>query len=943
MFEISFVEVLKYIGQESVSKIIDYISTALKEKQKKDLLKNRVVAQLDVEREYYRNDTQGHNIDFEALESSLVKCLGDEKVLLKLTTIDKSTRDLEMLRICNLCMQDTVAVTEVDKELVQKIVYRCIQVIDDYFIGLISEKEKALARCITDSIHKHIDVRIEELKLQSEKQFGEILHLMKEYQTTSLNMFDVESDNRYFINLIRSSLFLDRDNPKLSLGNMYISPMIRNGEESAIESISAWYKSNTPCMLLYGEAGIGKSSLVAKLVDRSSVDNDCADNPNQASVLAVALRDHCNAFSRLPDNYSAKDVLCELFGVKNIHALEKKLLILDGFDELTVLVTEFNEKVASDFILSLSDLCVNHNLNLHILFTSRKGYFSIPETCEGVVQETLCWTEKQVEEWCIRYSKLKPEQENWCKKFVQQYRYLPRNCPNDNRYEIVCIPFILYLCCNSNIDLYQEETVCQIYDQSFRTLLLRKHSAALVGSERFNSNVQDEHRRLMYWQYTKELAYQMFLLNTQNLSDACDSDDVKFVGLQNAKRRTIEVLKEQYSILVDEDELHPTEFLSVFSFAKSDGRSGIAFVHKTVYEYFTAVKLYEDYFAGFSQEYFAKNASEKATYEIVQHLIEAFRYHAIPEEIFLYLCEMSREAFNGKSKASSHGLDYPSFERTFLQSVANSSVNLISVGKPILEYFYPSDRTGIFDPISKQVSRAFHNTLWFISGHGYTNMDKRLDEWIGGILVRSDRSVTMRNWDLSNAFLENAVLTYADLRGTQLDHAVIRESDLSYVKLIDAKLCAARLSEVNLTKANLHGADLRNTMIDGLVLKGACLQDADLRFAVLKDVDLRNAKMSGVDLSNAKLLDAFLTGAVLRDADLGNASLREADLRFAHLEGAFLVGANLEAACLDGAVFEGAKYSDNHNYMTIFPEGFDPSKHGMVNISIVEGRCDSLV
>lgn len=80
--------------------------------------------------------------------------------------------------------------------------------------------------------------------------------------------------------------------------------------------------------------------------------------------------------------------------------------------------------------------------------------------------------------------------------------------------------------------------------------------------------------------------------------------------------------------------------------------------------------------------------------------------------------------------------------------------------------------------------------------------------------------------------------------------------------------------------------------LSGADLSGADLSAADLSGAHLFDADLRNADLSHVDLSAAYLSGADLFGADLRGAHLNGADLRGADLRGAHLSGAHLSGAH---------------------------------------------------
>ena len=63
----------------------------------------------------------------------------------------------------------------------------------------------------------------------------------------------------------------------------------------------------------------------------------------------------------------------------------------------------------------------------------------------------------------------------------------------------------------------------------------------------------------------------------------------------------------------------------------SGSETGVEFAHKTVGEYFTAVKLYEDYFG--------KIRVSSDADEVWEQIYQAFRYAKIPEDIMYVNCK----------------------------------------------------------------------------------------------------------------------------------------------------------------------------------------------------------------------------------------------------------------------------------------------------------------
>jgi len=144
-----------------------------------------------------------------------------------------------------------------------------------------------------------------------------------------------------------------------------------------------------------------------------------------------------------------------------------------------------------------------------------------------------------------------------------------------------------------------------------------------------------------------------------------------------------------------------------------------------------------------------------------------------------------------------------------------------------------------------------------------------------------------------DSLLQNADLSFANLRGADLH---------------DANLSAVNFTEANLSQCYLLDARLRGGQLALVEAEGALLQNADLRGA-----SLRGANLQGAILSNASLHSANFF-----DADLQNAQLQNTDLREAYLGNTNLCGANLRNATLTGAFFLETVICDS---FTTLPDG----------------------
>ena len=107
--------------------------------------------------------------------------------------------------------------------------------------------------------------------------------------------------------------------------------------------------------------------------------------------------------------------------------------------------------------------------------------------------------------------------------------------------------------------------------------------------------------------------------------------------------------------------------------------------------------------------------------------------------------------------------------------------------------------------------------------------------------------------------------------------------------------------------------------------------------------------LSGLYLGCADLVAADLSGVLLNYANLPGANLTDANLIGVNLHTAKLFGVNLTNAYLSDANLYGAQsrqsahwHGATYNDATIFPEGMNPEKFGMIyddTADVTEGAC----
>ncbi len=716
---------------------------------------------------------------------------------------------------------------------------------------------------------------VEKNKAEQDKNFSRIIELL----TSSSKDSYVDDDTYEYIKNYNRPLFLDKKS-NITLGNMYLEPQCEGRNMSANEAISECFNRDEQFFFVLGAAGVGKTSLVTKIIsDIYGISGqDSLLEFDKTDIHPVILRDKVSAIieKTKSDSYSALSVIRSIINIPDCN-LDGHLIILDGFDELCVLANEFNGKI---FVQKLiKDL---EATDIKIMITSRPMNEIIDQFYYRVPIIKLIWTESQIIEWCNKFSKLTKsnEEKEWCDRFKTNYSKLLKSNPIDRRLEMFSVPIILYLACKSNTVVEENDSIGKFYDKVFRSIADRKHSEQHKSSGVYVGAETERLYKLINWQFTKELAYQMFLNDTLTLTN-CDKYGID--RIEYAKNRTIAVLRERKKEISENTEIDTELYLAVSYFAKGQSE-GIEFAHKTVYEYFTALKLYEDYFACFNSEYFKEHDMDIAVEEVWNNIIEAFRYAKVSEDIFNYLNEMIRPVYTGLENEST-GFDYKNFEKCYIEGMKKHILSHLAIHSPIKEYLAEPI------PVNNQIGCAFRNLTWFLTGHKYNNdFGEFLPDSIREMISSDFSDINCKNWHLGYYDFSNINLSNAHFDGADLDHTTFENSIIQQ---------QASFKHANLSEAIMNGANLEGSVLDNACMVGTIINNANLVGTSLKGAYISEANLSESNLSNADLRDA-----VICDTNLSYASLRNADL----------TGADLAGSIHGSADFSGAKVSRANNY-----------------------------
>lgn len=660
---------------------------------------------------------------------------------------------------------------------------------------------------LEQNIIQNTNDKIEDLKLNISKISK---HESKSQDDTNV----IQNENWNYLNAYTKPLFLEGNNRLstsdnsvyVSLEHIYIKPSNENKTDLE-RRLKKWQRFGEPLInkstvfLLYGNAGVGKSSLVSWVIANNFFDKKCH---------AIALRNHIDDFDNIYNNKKSQrawSAVKKCFNCDTDIAYKDTILILDGLDEMCVLKPDFS---AESFLGELENFTYP---GVKILITTRSGYFKESEVSGSIITDTLKWNEKQITTWCSKYKNMHSNNqkiEKWCSDFPKKFKALPDNDENDKRKEIFCVPIILYICCVSNIDIGKHTTIVSIYDEAFKKIAHHEHNKDSIfeRTDNFNFEIQ--------WTYTKELAYQMFLSGELGLSN-------EYVNV--AQQRTKEIRNcAEYEIKSAAE-----RYFAVFPFASKNCKSqGVEFAHKTVSDYFSAVKLFEDYFDEIKNEI----TDEK----IWENIYQAFRYKSITPDIIKYLGDLIKKTDNYiEWRNKFFNAYYRGMENEYLWKIMHyNNINCYICQNLLLP---------------EQVAVAFRNLTWLLTELEFYKFDifysdKVISVFSSYILSNGkDCDIKCNNWKLNDFKLVGACLTTATLSGTYLINTHLYSANLSLANLSNSHLMGSDLSE-----ADLSGADLSNADLSNAVLSGANLSNTNLYKAILNKANLENIIISRNDL-----------------------------------------------------------------------------------------------
>ncbi|MDO4332113.1 MAG: NACHT domain-containing protein [Eubacteriales bacterium] len=505
------------------------------------------------------------------------------------------------------------------KDTVRNVLNQYIEKIETYIGGKMTDGEKAIYRELREQGHK----------LDAVCEAVEGFHRDRERK-------ELSAANGLYYKSFMEPLFLHKDsaNANVNLANLFVLPGYRQmsliGNGDIQQDLDAYLKyfvreEKTNILFIEGDAGVGKSSLVAYLnYHYERKDKKARGIIGDRTLLTVRLRDIRT--EKLKESGNLVSSILDYLSVESVERLEQicfgAVLILDGFDELCMI-----ENMSSDAERSLYDLRAFENFK--VIITTRPKYINIsgldfPKKYI-VIQH---FDAKQREAWLNGYI-------HTCRESVSDsVRDFLEKITDEDAFGICDTPMALYMIAAGKIDGDALQNEWALYHQIFYKELSETEYNKMFPNKNRNY-IHDilKYRDIVY-RISEEIAYRMYCTGNSRLylSEVELKEIIADFGIQDIKTR--ELSERCYALC---------------NYWKADSDRGVVeFYHNNIRDFFLCEKIFRE----INEEYAKIERNGKADMKSIAEKYCRLFVHGELEPIvpkFIYL-----RTLNGRAQMTSN-------------------------------------------------------------------------------------------------------------------------------------------------------------------------------------------------------------------------------------------------------------------------------------------------
>lgn len=636
--------------------------------------------------------------------------------------------------------------------------------------------------------------------------------------------------------------------------------------KNVAEYICKWLKdkrcSNSMSMLLvYGEPGSGKSSVLKKVVDELTN----SDEDKKTIVLALNLFE-----VTFVDAKTALDVVKQY--IKNeypwFYEADNRLgriLILDGLDEIKYKVYEKSQELIREL-------------------EGEKWKFDCKVVVSGRTQAVRKAKEKIDNYIDVEILPLyidEHEREKYINKVVDEKKLLEidlrldywdklqkefniaQNMPLQNsRFdELSRQPLLLFLIMwtakYSNINLMELKNTAELYDKIFECIYTREYSRKKAGGLKYKAE---------YSEYQKMLGHLGGCAYRNNSRSVSAKTIYEYCTVMDDKK-----LCENWIKLHQDD--NPSKLVLLFFLRENfkngndskstidDQKTEIEFMHKTFYEYLAAIEIirlmYEytktdDYNKKLKQIFymFSKNRVDDVIADFVKEII--LNENLMFEDEVITLAKY--DSILSEIVSSAYNVNYPV---------------MIGTGD-LSQYIYVENYQNLKNIVltyEKNISELIKVVTHFID-----------------ISKKNICKLKLENMEWGNVNIASWVLDYCNMGGSRMQNAILSGASFKYSDMKAAILIMSTADR----------ADFSNTTLDGTDFTGTFLSAANFSYTVIKDAVFDFANIEGGYFNDSELYDVSFWGTNLIAVKFDYASLKKVSFRRIDFTRADMTGVTID-------------------------------------------------
>ena len=681
-------------------------------------------------------------------------------------------------------------------------------------------------------------------------------------------------------------------------------------------------KADIRLIFLLGQPGQGKTSfchrLVYDLVNAEDV---------QKPFFYIRLRDIDDVKSLM---YHPLDTLLkEAHDCLDTHAfskavLKKSIWMLDGLDELEMssslekdLVNTFCEKLQQQ---------VEKYPNLQIIVTSRLHYIDLDRVNDKHAQTLVAKLEgltlEQQKRWQERYEAFYPN------KFPLEKLHKYAQVDEDSQepiyqhlYDLIQLPILLYFVAQVAEDLTQNASRAKVYEMLFDVVLERPYANhQQIAPLKELKRQKRKHRRIL-----QDIAFEIFKSDYEyiHLSKIATLPSVE--GVANFKDSIKNLLVSFYfkKVAKHQKDTHSAD----------ENRQAIEFLHKSLQEYLTAEKIWEellDFSEKNREEEFMIN-DKKVAFEKLSKLL-AFRH--LDDEIQSYLLDIFEATPLPTREIILERLMYffpYIIKHEFLYLPAETNQKRGSYLTQSSNFCYnfcfllvkPIKGRDSFVQLGQESKEHFANFIKRTGTRGLQLNNQNLqatDLSFSKVILYSFEQTNLSKSTFSSSYiaithfykanLSKTSFGVATLNNVFLDGTVIENSDFSRANIHHTTFIKANLESADFSRANIHYTDFIKANLENSSFSKADIHDTDFNRANLHTSTFFKSNIQACNFLNTNLNHAFFRYASLIRSEFNNGNLANVDLVSSNIIDCEFINTDLTSANFTQAILKKVNLTD---------------------------------